>query len=337
VRDATNGRALPGATVRVVGLGRSTTTAADGTYVLAEVSPGTYAVRASLPGYRDLAKSDVTVVAEEVTAVDFQLEREPCGMMFRNESFESGLDGWHVYGGAKTSNPAGSWFGGIAPKAGQRFWGNEVNGSVLGAGGAYQSFCADPGARYRVSAWSNVYWIRGGPSDARSRLGVHPAGGTETDANVVWSPWDVQPSAATEGWRELEVEIDASGPVMTVFLDFEQREGSGPGDLWRINCFDGVSIEELDSPPRFLRGDCQNDGVMDLTDAVFLLAYLFQGGQAVPCESACDSNDDGTMDISDAVGILGFLFLGEGDLPPPSRTCDVDPTPDALACDAFEC
>lgn len=338
VTDAVTRVGLAGATVSLSTLGRSVTADATGAYEIVSVPPGTHGVRASMAGYEPTTESGVGVAEGETAVVDFALEREPCAHVFRNAGFEAAFDGWKLYGGAKTSNPGAGWFGGISPQEGARFWGNEVNGAALGTGGAWQRLCAEPGHRYRASAWSNIYWIDGSPDRARSRIGLHPSGGTESDASVVWSAWDQQPLEAKGGWREIAVEARAAGPVVTVFLEFEQRD-SDPGRQWRISCFDGVAVEDLDLviAPLFVRADCRNDGTTDLTDAVYLLNHLFLGGETPPCLSACDSNDDGGVDLSDAVAILGFLFLGAEAPPVPWESCGPDPTPDALACDAFEC
>lgn len=75
----------------------------------------------------------------------------------------------------------------------------------------------------------------------------------------------------------------------------------------------------------FVRGDTNNDTLNDISDAVFLLNYLFAGGAAPPCAEVSDVNDDGNVDISDSVFLLGFLFSG-GDPPPhPYPYCDADP------------
>ena len=141
----------------------------------------------------------------------------------------------------------------------------------------------EPGHRIRARAASNIYWIEGGPDDARSRIGIHPTGGKEPDASVIWSAWDRQPEDKTEGWRDLQVDAEAMAPVVTLFLDFEQRNSSSPGGQWRINAFDSAAIEDLDASVAFERGDCQGDRSVDITDAVFLLAHLFQGGQEPGC------------------------------------------------------
>lgn len=97
---------------------------------------------------------------------------------------------------------------------------------------------------------------------------------------------------------------------------------------------------------RFVRGDANADGVINLTDAVTVLGYLFLGSAAPPCLDAADADDSGTNQptLTDAVRILGWLFLGGLEPPPPTPSspsyapgdCGVDPTPDdGITCDAF--
>lgn len=82
----------------------------------------------------------------------------------------------------------------------------------------------------------------------------------------------------------------------------------------------------------FLRGDSDRSGALEITDAIYVLSFLFLGGGAPSCFDAADANDDGTVNISDASTILGSLFLGTGSLPEPSKEAGPDPTPDALDC-----
>lgn len=85
----------------------------------------------------------------------------------------------------------------------------------------------------------------------------------------------------------------------------------------------------------FFRGDSNDDGDVDVSDAIFTLGYLFLGDNEPRCADASDTNDDGILDISDAVAVLQFLFLGST-LPPPSlEGCDADPTADSLPCALF--
>lgn len=82
----------------------------------------------------------------------------------------------------------------------------------------------------------------------------------------------------------------------------------------------------------FVRGDANDDGAVDIADAIHTLGFLFSGGPAASCPDAADANDDGTVDIADAVAVLGHLFSGAGPLPSPFPAAGIDPTVDALSC-----
>ncbi len=90
-------------------------------------------------------------------------------------------------------------------------------------------------------------------------------------------------------------------------------------------------------PIPFRRADTNANGVLDISDAVLFLGYLFLGSPTeLPCLDAVDTDDSGILNLSDAILPLNFLFLG-GDPPrPPFPDCGPDLTEDALGCDAFE-
>ena len=82
----------------------------------------------------------------------------------------------------------------------------------------------------------------------------------------------------------------------------------------------------------FVRGDVNDDGSINIADAVSLLAGLFTGG-SIPCSDSADANDDGSTNIADAVYVLANLFSGGPGMPAPSGpACGPDPTADALDC-----
>jgi len=84
---------------------------------------------------------------------------------------------------------------------------------------------------------------------------------------------------------------------------------------------------------QFRRGDCNDDGAVDITDAVNALESLFLGTFEPGCDDACDSNDDGALDIADVIATLGALFLGNWVIPLPGMTdCGVDPGADEVDC-----
>jgi hypothetical protein len=93
----------------------------------------------------------------------------------------------------------------------------------------------------------------------------------------------------------------------------------------------------------FHRGDANGSGTADLSDAVFVLSYLFNGGPAPSCLEAANVNNDTQLDISDGIALLGYLFLGAPAPPapgPPPRSCGTDPDAEGsardLGCEAYD-
>ena len=60
-----------------------------------------------------------------------------------------------------------------------------------------------------------------------------------------------------------------------------------------------------------LKGDANQDGFLGMSDAIYLLDYLFRGGPAPQCKSQADTNGDGALDITDAIVLLRYLFVGD--------------------------
>ena len=69
----------------------------------------------------------------------------------------------------------------------------------------------------------------------------------------------------------------------------------------------GISFVVVGSGRRFLRGDFNMDGQVDISDAVSLLQHLYLGN-AGTCLDAGDVNNNEVLDITDAIRILAFLF-----------------------------
>lgn len=88
--------------------------------------------------------------------------------------------------------------------------------------------------------------------------------------------------------------------------------------------------------PAFRRGDPNDDGWLDVSDAVTLLFHEFAGPSArLDCQKAGDINDDGALDISDPISLLRHLFLGEDPPAAPAAVCATDPTADSLGCERY--
>lgn len=85
----------------------------------------------------------------------------------------------------------------------------------------------------------------------------------------------------------------------------------------------------------FKRGDANVDDRFDMSDALYVLERLFVSTEPLECEDSADVNDDGKVDLSDAVSATGYLFRGSSQPPPPHASCGVDPTEDSLGCPSF--
>lgn len=95
----------------------------------------------------------------------------------------------------------------------------------------------------------------------------------------------------------------------------------------------------IPGPALFRRGEADSDGQVTLGDAIYVLNWLFLGGQEPSCLDAADSNDDADITIADPIALLGYLFLGTAAPPAPGpTTCGEDPTEDAYTeCRASGC
>jgi hypothetical protein len=68
-------------------------------------------------------------------------------------------------------------------------------------------------------------------------------------------------------------------------------------------------------------GDPSNDGKVNVSDVVYIINYVFTGGDPPQPVLACgDSNSDCLVNVSDAVYIIGYIFIlgspGPGDCCP---------------------
>jgi len=89
-----------------------------------------------------------------------------------------------------------------------------------------------------------------------------------------------------------------------------------------------VSITES-AGVEFIRGDVNNSGSIDLSDAILLLGYQFSGGAAPTCLDSADLNDNGAIDLSDPIYMLSYSFSAGPPPAAPFPACGEDPSGDA--------
>lgn len=82
-----------------------------------------------------------------------------------------------------------------------------------------------------------------------------------------------------------------------------------------------VTANVSDNHCQWLVGDADNSGSIDISDAVYLISFIFAGG-AAPVPDPIGSGDADcsmSVDISDAVYMISYIFSGG---PAPGNTCD---------------
>jgi hypothetical protein len=85
----------------------------------------------------------------------------------------------------------------------------------------------------------------------------------------------------------------------------------------------------------FIRGDANGDGSVSVADAHKITNWLFRGRIYPSCLKAADTDDDGHVDVTDAVYIINFAVLGGSPPPAPFPAAGPDETVDELTCDAY--
>jgi hypothetical protein len=198
------------------------------------------------------------------------------------------------------------------------------------------------------SASAGAEWSAGRIKDDQGGIGV---GGISWAVILDFSdPVDINkviPVGTDLVLVNLQVDVKAATAITTTIAP---RDGLGqPAGGWTNTlstrgvtthpALSGGTITIQPAPPpgnRFLLGDCNGDkkDSPDVSDAVFLLTFLFLGGENPPCEAACNANGDPQADLSDAVYLLSYLFLGGPGLAAPFPACDTAP---AAACAADIC
>lgn len=176
-----------------------------------------------------------------------------------------------------------------------------------------------------------------GPADA---FGLHLAPDEVADATVLGL---LQTAADVLGVRLEAADYGPMGKLVTSLGAARNREAAALY-LWRNGDFlghsaslqplqpgDGVLARFRSTRPEFIRGDSNDDGVVDIADPVRSLGHKFRG-LPLPCPDAADADDDGALTVADDLSVLRHLFLHGQSPPAPYPYPGPDPTPDGLGC-----
>ena len=105
---------------------------------------------------------------------------------------------------------------------------------------------------------------------------------------------------------------------------------------WFIDDVSVCTFSPKSDAARFARGNCNADGVVNLSDAVFLLNFLFLGNLEPRCQRACDVDRNNALNLTDAIFLLDYLFRGGRTIEPP-LSCEVDLQPSSVGCETPAC
>jgi hypothetical protein len=86
----------------------------------------------------------------------------------------------------------------------------------------------------------------------------------------------------------------------------------------------------------FKRGDANDSGEADLSDAQTILSWLFQGTAEPPCLAAANTNGEDQVSLTSAVYLLSFLFQGGPAPIPPFPDCGNSTLPNDVAIGCLE-
>ncbi len=104
-------------------------------------------------------------------------------------------------------------------------------------------------------------------------------------------------------------------------------------------CASGLNRQKTENPgkPAFVRGDCNGDGEVNVSDAIYGLQWIFAGGPEPGCVAAANVDGAGDIDLTDPIHLLLHLFAGgpapvapfpecgPGTLPADDATCEEAP------------
>ena len=138
---------------------------------------------------------------------------------------------------------------------------------------------------------------------------------------------------------DAEFNLRADGETIDVTAPACENTGCVPVVISTVRgsdeAADGFCYNTPKTAAVFLRGDADSDLSIELTDAIFVLNYLFTSGREPGCMDAADIDNNSAIDLSDAIYVLNYLFIGGRVPPAPFEECGEDTDEDELACESY--
>ncbi len=197
--------------------------------------------------------------------------------------------------------------------------------------------------------------LNGGDGADFFTVNLFPDGWNVGVVNALLGGQDVTITGATEF---MTIDYDVLGgndPALVGDMDgaqslinFNDGVGMPPVENVVVVAGNGLSVSFTDGflqlnpviVTQFNRGDCNDDGLVNIADGIFLIqeALAPMTPNPLACTFACDADDDDAITINDPIFIFNYRFL-DGPAPAaPFGSCGVDNAPDDQTpddCTAF--
>ena len=139
--------------------------------------------------------------------------------------------------------------------------------------------------------------------------------GLDADVDGVPDACDICP-----GYSDLiDTDTDGVPDGCDVCPGFDDN-ADADGDEWADGCDNCSTVYNPDQADGnsngvgdvcdYICGDANGDRMVNVGDAVFMIAYIFKGGQAPDPLIAADVNSDGFANVGDAVYLIAYVFKG---------------------------
>ncbi len=134
----------------------------------------------------------------------------------------------------------------------------------------------------------------------------------DCDYNCLWLNYPNYDGQAVAGPHSI---IDDPDYADAAAFNFRLGEGSpciNAGDPESYVPYYGGAVIDMGAYEHYLwlGGDANIDGTIDITDAIYIINYIFKGGPAPDQLAFADCNADCQVDITDAVFLIQYIFQG---------------------------
>ncbi|HVP36040.1 MAG TPA: dockerin type I repeat-containing protein [Terriglobales bacterium] len=143
-------------------------------------------------------------------------------------------------------------------------------------------------SRYKRDLWAQRFNAANEPQGSNYRINSVP-GSLAT------------PSGA--GWNQLDYALAIHKNTVVFAWDDFRNYNMYNADIY-------AKLLNLDKIGYYCRGDLNLDGIVSVSDIIYLINYLFKNGSGILPEWTGDANSDGKMTVSDVVYLVNYLFKG---------------------------